>query len=178
MTFVEAITNAGSGWSKILAGKPDWNEHFAFDAPALNRGFVLYFAGVLFSIVALAVRYGMPVPVVMLIVMAGYILPVLAFIFATSLGKRVLKFEAPIVTIYVPGLYMLALMAFIGGLTLLVGVQLWGVIVTLTAFFLFRLARVAAGADFAPALGFALINFLAGLPLALYMMGGGFAVFA
>ncbi|WP_404400002.1 hypothetical protein [Pelagibacterium halotolerans] len=178
MNFIETLTNATSGWSKILAGKPDWKDHFTFDAAALNRGFVLYFTAVLFAIICLTLRYGMPVPVVMLILMAGYILPVLAFIFSASLGKRAVKFEAPIVEIYVPGLYMLALMAAIGGLTLLIGVPLWGVIVTLTAFFLLRLARVAAGVDFAPALAFAFLNFLAGLPLALYMMSGGFAVFA
>lgn len=179
MNLIESITNSGSGWSKILAGKSDWNRHFSFDATALNRGFTLYFAAVLFAIACLTARYGaMPVPMAMLILMAGYILVVLALIISASLAKRLLKFEVQVVALYVPGLYMLAFMAFFGGLTSLLGIQLWGAIITLSAFFLYRLARTAADLGYLHALAFSLVNFLAGLPLALYMMSSRFAVFA
>lgn len=177
MNVVDTLKDAGRGWSMILSGKGDWRSQFDFTARGLNQGFVLYFLGVLFSVVGLTVRFGAPVPMVMVVMMAGYSLPVLALILSASGARRLTGFDAPVIGLYVPGLLMLAFMAFVGGLTLLIGIQLWGAIVTLTAFMVHRLARVAAGLDFAPALGFALVNFLAGLPLALYMMGGSFAVF-
>ncbi|WP_127144412.1 hypothetical protein [Pelagibacterium montanilacus] len=178
MTVGETIKEGASGWSAILSRRPDWEHRFEMDARGLNFGFVAYALCAAFAILCLFARFGMPVPMVTLTLVAGYCLPVLGLIFSTSLAKRIMGFPGPVVHFYVPGLLMLALFAALGGITLLLGIQLWGAVVTLTAFMTFRLARAAGPMDFLPALGFALANFVAGLPLALYMMGGRFAVFA
>lgn len=177
MTPSEMIVAAGKGWTRILGSKPDWRAYFSFDARALNLAFVLYFSAALLSIASLILGVGMLAPQTMIAMVAGYVLPVLALIISAGGARRLLNLSNPVTEFYVPGIMLLALMGFIGALTILVGFPLWGAILAITGLFLFRLAR-ACGLEFAPAVAFGLFNFLAGLPHALYMMGGAFMVAA
>ncbi len=177
MNLSGTISAALKGWSKILGGQSDWREHFAFDAQALNSGFVLYFAAAALSVIALSLRIGMPAPQTIITLVAGHAMPVLALIISSGVARRMTGLARPVTEFYVPGLLVLALIGFVGALTILVGVPLWGALLALAAIFLFKLAR-AVGLDFVPALIYGLFNFVAGLPYSLYMMGGMFAVTA
>jgi hypothetical protein len=177
MNVSETITAAFKGWTRILGGHGDWRNGFTFDAPTLNLAFVLYFAAAALSIVALTMRVGMPAPQTIITLIAGYGMPILALIISSGFVKGMIAPEPPVTEFYIPGLILLALMNFLGALSLLVGIPLWGALLALTGIFLYKLGR-AVGLKFGPALAFGLFNFVAGLPYSLYMMGGVFAVSA
>lgn len=177
MNASEAIKAGITGWTRILGGHKDWRQYFSFDAQALNLGFVLYFGAAALSVIALVVRIGMPAPQTAITLIAGYALPVLALVLSSSFAKRTARLEGPVTEFYVPGLLILALLGFIGALTIVIGVPLWGAILALVGVLLFKLGR-AVGLAFGPAVAYGVFNFVAGLPYSLYMMGGVFAVSA
>lgn len=175
MNIVGTISNGFKGLSSILAGQSDWRDAYSFDAHGFNVAFLLYAIAALTSLVALGARIGFPAPSTTITLVAGLALPVLALIFSSSFARRVSGVSGPVTEFYVPGFYVLALMGFIGAVTIMAGFPLWGAVMAVTAVLLFKLAR-AIGLEFAPALAFGLFNFVAGLPYALYMMNGSFAV--
>lgn len=175
MLPIEAIRQALTGWSRILGGHGDWRSYFAFDAKALNLGFILYLVAALLSLMALIIRVGMPAPQILMTLVAGLVLPVVALIFSVSILRRALALSAPVTEFYVPGLFILALLALVAALTILIGIPLWGAILAMKGILLFKLAR-AVGVPLWPAVGFGVFNFIAGLPYSLYMMNGAFAV--
>lgn len=175
MNVIGTISNGFKGLSSILGGRPEWRHAYGFDAQGFNVAFLLYVIAALTSMVALVARIGFPAPPTTITLVAGLALPVLALIFSASFARRVTGNKSPVTEFYVPGFFILALMGFIGAVTILAGFPLWGAVLAITGVLMFKLAR-AVGLEFAPALAFGLFNFVAGLPYALYMMNGTFAV--
>jgi hypothetical protein len=173
--LIDTIRRAGTGWSKILGKQPDWAEYFSFDADGMNQGFVAFGAAVLIAIVLATIRIGFPPPDIMLLLVAGHILPLLALVLLVALVKRIVTPNIAAARLIVPGLFMLALMKLIEGVAVLIGVPLAGAILAITAILGFRLAQ-ANGLTLAISIGFGLALFvlLAGLPIALYMLANAF----
>lgn len=168
---IEAITEAGAGWSKILGRKSDWDRHFRFDAEAMNLGFVVYGVGVLIAIVLATFRIGFPPPEAMLLIVIGHLLPLVALVLSTAIVTRFALYKDSSAKFIVPGLYILALMKIIEGLAILIGVPLAGAILAIIGILGFHLAR-ANGLPIPAAIGYGLVLFtlLAGLPIAIYML--------
>lgn len=169
--MIDTLKAAGTGWSKIFSGEADWASHFRLDAEGMNAGFTAYGLAVLVAIVLVSLRLGFPPPDVMLIVVATHLVPLLALILVTTLGRRLAGFPGAVAGFIVPGLYLIALMKVIEGVLVLAGLPLPGAIAALTGVLGFRLAR-ANGLATAQAIGYGLVLFLllAGLPIALYML--------
>jgi|TARA_A100001391_G_scaffold151954_1_gene109741 hypothetical protein len=172
---LETLKQAGSGWSKILGSRPDWEAHFRLDAEGMNAGFLAFGAAVLAAIVLATLRFGFPPPLAMALVVIQHLLPLLALFIATGLLTRFTAFAGSSARFVVPGLYLLAVMKLVEGLATLLGVPLAGAILAVTGFLGFRLAR-ANGLTLAPAVGYGLALFvlLAVLPIALYMLVNAF----
>lgn len=169
--MIAALSAAGHGWSKILAGKPGWEDDFSFDADGMNQGFIVFGISVLIAIALVSLRIGFPPPDVMALLVAGHLVPLLALIIATSALKRIAGLERSIARFLTPGLYLLALMKIIEGFAVLFGMPLAGAIFSITGILAFRLAR-ANDLSMAAAVGYGVAVFvlLALLPIALYML--------
>jgi hypothetical protein len=172
---VETLKQAGSGWSKILGKRPDWDSHFRFDAESMNGGFLAFGAAVLAAIVMATLRFGFPPPIAMVLVVIQHLLPLLALFIATGLVPRLTAFSGSTARFLVPGLYLLAMMKLVEGVATLAGLPLAGAILAVTGILGFRLAQ-ANGLKLAPAIGYGLALFvlLAVLPIALYMLVNAF----
>ena len=166
-----ALTSAGTGWSKILGGKPDWQDNFRFDAEGANAGFIAYGVAVLIAIVLASLRIGFPPPDVVLLLIAGHVMPLLTLVLVTAAAVRLAGAQGASARFLVPGLYLIALMKLIEGVAVLAGINLAGAILAVTAILAFRLAR-ANGLALGWSIGYGIAFFvlLAGLPIALYML--------
>lgn len=173
--MIETLRQAGTGWSKILGKQPDWADYFRFDADGMNQGFRAFGGAVLIAIVLATFRIGFPPPDIMLLLVAGHILPLLALVIIVAVVKRLATVPIDTARLMVPGLFMLAIMKIVEGIAVLIGVPLAGAILAVTAILGFRLAQ-ANGLALAMSIGFGLALFvlLAGLPIALYMLANAF----
>lgn len=169
--MMATLKAASEGWSKIFQNKPGWETDFRLDAEGMNAGFTAYGAAVLIAIVLTSLRIGFPPPDVMLVLMIGHLIPLLTLVVVTAIVRRFVGFTGSTAGFIVPGLYLIALMKIVEGLTMMIGFPLTGAIAAVTAIMGYRLAK-ANGLAMPHAVGYGLAIFLllAGLPAALYML--------
>lgn len=169
--MIETLSQAGKGWSGILANKDGWEHNFQLDADGLNAALLTFGASVILAMVLATLRIGFPPPDITLLLLLGHVLALAALILVTTVTRR---FAAPHLQgarFLVPGIYLLAAMKVIEGIAVVVGVPLAGAILAVSGILAFRLAR-ANGLGYPISIGYGLGLFalLAGLPIALYML--------
>ncbi|WP_417583915.1 hypothetical protein [Pelagibacterium sp.] len=173
--MLEALKQAGAGWSKILGKRDDWKRHFRLDAEGINNGFIVFGGAVVAAMVLATLRFGFPPPFAMVLVVIQHLLSLLALFIATGLVMRFMGFSGESARFLVPGLYLMALMKLIEGVATVAGIPLAGAILAVTGILGFRLAQ-ANGLSLPLAIGYGLALFvlLAVLPIALYMLVNAF----
>lgn len=159
MSVLTTLKDANRGWSEILAGRGEWHERFAFTPEGLTRAFSIYGGAVAIALLLWMLRYGSVLPQHLMALLIVFLSP-LAFL--VVLGTLIARFASPQINmtrIVIPGLYILALMAVIEGVTMALGASLLGAITAVTGFFLFKLAR-ANGLAVWPSVAFGLVFFV------------------
>lgn len=169
--MIANVQAAGKGWSAIFAQEPGWRSHFDCSEAGIRTGFIVYALAVVFAIALASLRIGPINATASLPAIIQHVAPILALVVATTVLRRVSQAPVDYLGLMVPGLYLIAFIKVIEGLTVLLGIGLFGALATLSAFFMFRLARLS-GVETNPAIGFAIGFFVlvAGPLIALYVL--------
>lgn len=169
--MIDTVKAAGKGWSAIFAREPGWRSHFDCTETGLRAGFIVYGLAVLAAILLAGSRIGPINAAVGLTAIIQHLFPILALVVSTTVLRRVNGTQVDYLGLMVPGLYLIAFIKVLEGLTVLLGVGLFGALATFAAFFMFRLARLS-GIETNPAIGYAIGFFVlfAGPLIALYVM--------
>ena len=172
MKIWTAVSNATIGWWMLLKGDPDWRARFALGAPGLVTALLIFAFVAFLAVAAAALNVDQPGIAGLLAAMTVLSLPVLALVISLVGTRIMLKSDAPMLDVLVPGIYASAAFLPFEGLLAVIG----GPIVMLAwlalGFLLYRLARAAMHWSAGVAAAFALLSvlLLVAMRSALYML--------
>ena len=172
MNFVADLTRAWNGLAAIAAGRGDAPSFFS---PTL-QGFTVAAAWLILALLlgaaAQSVAVGMPRLDQVLFGLAIQAVTVAALFWVTSLSLHFLKLDVPAITIFVPIVYILALMQVLAIPLLLLGPNVQVLAVVAAAAMIGRAGKVLAAMSTGSSIAFAVLSLmvLVLVPVALYML--------
>jgi hypothetical protein len=158
MTLLAALREAVEGWRQIILGLPNWGDHFTLSRQGLLHAFGVYFGLV---VIVLAIQSGLwsvADPLVLLIGLLFFSLPVVGFGLSVLLTASVLRWQVPMVAALVPGVYALGLLLISQVLLSLISPSLVILAYIALAFLMFRAGRVVAQMGVASSIAFAVLT--------------------
>ncbi|MCS6758873.1 MAG: hypothetical protein MO852_07500 [Candidatus Devosia euplotis] len=171
MKLWTTLNRAIVGWQMIVRGHPGWLSQFTISLAGLATALFIFAFVAFLAVTATSMSIGMPGGFDVLSAMVVLALPIISLLATVLLTRRFINSQAPVLPVFVPGIYAITAFLLLEGLLALIG----GPIVMLAWFgagyLLFRLARVALGWSIGIAIGFAVLTvvLLAAMRLTLYM---------
>jgi len=172
MKIWSVLSDATRGWQMIISGQPGWRDRFTLSGAGLATALCV-FAFFAFLAVALAsMSIGMPASFGVLAAMVILALPVISLLVTLVTTRNILKSEAPMLPVLVPGIYAMTGFLLIEGLLAMIGGPVVMMAWFALGFLLYRLARQAYDWSLGTAAGFAVLTvlLLVAMRYALYML--------
>lgn len=172
------ISDAVAGWIMILRGEDGWRDRFRISTAGLATALFIFAFVAFLAVAVTSMSIGMPSIIGVLAAMFVLALPVTAFVVSLLGTRLMLKSDAPMLPVLVPGTYALTAFLLAEGMLAMIG----GPVVMLAwlgqAYLLYRLARVATTWNVGIAAAFAVLSvvLLVALRLGLYMLSNAAAI--
>jgi len=169
---VADVTRAWNGLAAIAAGRAEAHDHFSPTLGGLAIAVAWLLLSLLLGAAAQSVAVGMPRLDQVLFGLAIQAVTVAALFWATSLSLHFLKLHVPSFTVFVPIVYVLALMQVLAIPLLLLGPNAQVLAVVAAAAMIGRVGKVLAAMSTGTSIAFAFLSLmvLVLVPVALYML--------
>lgn len=174
MKIWAALNEAVTGWIAIVRGGRDWARHFSLSMAGLVTALVLFVFFALLSVALASANVGMATPIGLVVGILFQAISILALVVGVISTNRAVPAAGPLMTLYVPGIYVLVFYLVAGTLlSQLAGpllIPLW----IMLGFLFYRLGRMAGGWTIGVSIAFAVLTLvlLVGVPMTIYMLLG------
>ena len=172
MNPVADVSRAWNGLAAIAAGRTDARSQFSSTPGGLAVAAAWLLLSLLLGAAAQSSAVGMPRFDQVLFGLAIQAVTVTALFWATSLSLHFLKLDVPALTVFVPIVYVLALMQVVAIPLLLLGPNVQVLAVVAAAAMIGRTGKVLAGMSTGSSIAYAFLSLmvLVLVPVALYML--------